>query len=93
MLIRKSRLLFLLIIVTLFSMPVSDWSGDRPGQAAYSAIASERSVDDMTVEELAEEYRALRKRKGHFSGGEWDDDMDRWGGRMHSGGACSWVLR
>jgi hypothetical protein len=82
--IRKSRLLFMLIIITLFSIPVSDWSGDRHGRKACSAVASEKGVDDMTVEELAEDYRALRRKKGHFGGGDWDDDLDRWGGRMHS---------
>lgn len=36
-----------------------------------------------TLESMAAEYRELRKVKGHFGGGEWRDDVDRWAGRKH----------
>lgn len=32
---------------------------------------------------LASEYRVLRAQRGHFSGGEWHADVDRFGGRKH----------
>lgn len=35
------------------------------------------------LDELGSEFRALRVRQGHFSGGRWDDALDRWGGRKH----------
>ena len=36
-----------------------------------------------SLEDLAAEFRALRTQRGHFSGGEWNDAVDRWGGRKH----------
>lgn len=33
--------------------------------------------------ELGAEFRVLRQQPGHFSGGAWSDDVDRWGGRKH----------
>jgi len=48
------------------------------------AIASEKGSVEKSTAELSEEYRVLRNRKGHYNGGVWDDDLDRWGGRMHS---------
>lgn len=35
------------------------------------------------LEDRAAEFRALRAQRGHFSGGEWNDAVDRWGGRKH----------
>ncbi len=36
------------------------------------------------IEELGRELGELRATKGHFGGGtEWNDDVDRWGGRKH----------
>lgn len=37
----------------------------------------------ISVEEVAAEFRALRKIRGHFDGGEWQDEADRWMGRKH----------
>ncbi|MHC9543010.1 MAG: hypothetical protein AB9903_26160 [Vulcanimicrobiota bacterium] len=48
------------------------------------ALASEQGGREKSTAELAEEYRALRNKKGHYNGGVWDDDLDHWGGRMHS---------
>lgn len=33
--------------------------------------------------DLGAEFRVLRQQAGHFSGGTWNDDVDRWGGRKH----------
>ena len=35
------------------------------------------------VPSLAAEFRAIRVQQGHFSGGEWNDAVDRFGGRKH----------
>jgi hypothetical protein len=35
------------------------------------------------VADLAVEFRALRMQSGHFSGGTWNDAVDRFGGRKH----------
>jgi hypothetical protein len=35
------------------------------------------------LDDVAAEFRALRAQRGHFSGGEWNDTLDRWGGRKH----------
>lgn len=32
---------------------------------------------------VAAEFRQLRARRGHFSGGEWNNALDKWGGRKH----------
>jgi len=36
-----------------------------------------------SIEDLAAEYRRLRLVKGHFEGGTWNDDVDKWMGRKH----------
>jgi hypothetical protein len=33
--------------------------------------------------DLADEFRRLRQRRGHFEGGAWNDELDRWQGRKH----------
>ena len=35
------------------------------------------------LDELGAEFRTLRARQGHFSGGQWGDALDKWGGRKH----------
>jgi hypothetical protein len=70
----------------------SDWdrictatqSRDMKASTASPALASEQGGREKSTAELGEEYRILRNRKGHYNGGVWDDDLDRWGGRMHS---------
>lgn len=34
-----------------------------------------------SLAELGAEFRALRAQPGHFSGGTWNDAVDKWGGR------------
>jgi hypothetical protein len=36
-----------------------------------------------TLEDIAAEFRSLRTIKGHFEGGTWNDDLDKWMGRKH----------
>jgi hypothetical protein len=35
------------------------------------------------IEQMAAEFRSLRVIPGHFTGGLWKDDVDRWMGRKH----------
>jgi hypothetical protein len=35
------------------------------------------------IEDIAAEFRSLRTMKGHFEGGTWNDDLDKWMGRKH----------
>ncbi|MBP6012629.1 MAG: hypothetical protein KBA31_10410 [Alphaproteobacteria bacterium] len=45
------------------------------------SLAAPLASAGLTVERLATEYQALRKQRGHFSGGELNDAVDRAGGR------------
>jgi len=36
-----------------------------------------------SVQDIAAEFRNLRTIKGHFEGGTWKDDVDKWMGRKH----------
>jgi len=35
------------------------------------------------LEDIAAEFRGLRSTKGHFEGGTWNADLDKWMGRKH----------
>jgi hypothetical protein len=37
-----------------------------------------------SIQEKAAEFRSLRAIQGHFDGGEWNDDVDRWMGKKHA---------
>ena len=36
------------------------------------------------IREQADEFKRLREIEGHFSGGDWDDEVDQWMGRKHA---------
>jgi hypothetical protein len=46
-------------------------------------IVENQSQNPYSIEQMAAEFRSLRARAGHFSGGLWNDDVDRWMGRKH----------
>lgn len=46
-------------------------------------IATACAAAPESLTGLAAEYRTLRLQSGHFSGGEWNDAVDRFGGRKH----------
>jgi len=48
--------------------------------ARSSEVCKEKGKD---IARLAREFRELRLVGGHFSGGAWNDDTDRWGGKLH----------
>lgn len=43
----------------------------------------EDPLANVPFPELVIEFRELRKTKGHFDGGPWRNDVDRWMGRKH----------
>jgi hypothetical protein len=49
--------------------------------AAAFAACAQAAPDDTAA--LAREWRSLRAQRGHFDGGRWSDDLDRWQGRKH----------
>ncbi|MCE9523877.1 MAG: hypothetical protein K8S25_15780 [Alphaproteobacteria bacterium] len=56
--------------------------------AAGINAAPQRAVAGATdehpaIEDLAAEFRALRVQRGHFSGGDWNDALDKFDGRKH----------
>lgn len=53
------------------------WCGGCAGAAGPAAAAPPAEGD------AAQSFRALRKLRGHFDGGTWSDDLDRWQGRKH----------
>jgi hypothetical protein len=70
-----------LIILALFSVI----AGADPGTAnkSIAATAGNNSLAKATLEDLATEFRRLRKIQGHFEGGRWNDEVDKWMGRKH----------
>ena len=53
------------------------------GCAGRASAPGDPAETRDAVEELAAEFRSLRTIKGHFDGGTWDDDLDKWMGRKH----------
>jgi len=43
----------------------------------------EDRLDPAPLEQLAADFRRLRTVPGHFGGGKWNDDVDRWMGTKH----------
>ena len=54
---------------------------DAPGDAVDAAKGAAPSRDP--IEDIAAEFRGLRSVQGHFDGGDWNDDVDKWMGRKH----------
>ncbi|MFB2967631.1 hypothetical protein ACE1CD_01535 [Aerosakkonema sp. BLCC-F183] len=48
---------------------------------SWIAAANSSDTNTCNLEELSVEYRNLRTIPGHFGGGSWSDDADRWNGR------------
>lgn len=39
--------------------------------------------EDMSLMQLSTEYKKIRKVRGHFNGGEWNNEVDQWQGYKH----------
>ena len=46
-------------------------------------VTEDTDFKNVPIEEIASEFRKIRKIKGHFDGGEWKDEVDKWMDRKH----------
>ena len=77
---RISLSLFLCILFAgCFGGPQSDKSVFTEGS---DNEVRAKAVDKKTIS-LANEYKNLRKQPSHWKGGQWNDAVDSFGGRMH----------
>ncbi|NIO72284.1 MAG: hypothetical protein GTN71_25495 [Anaerolineae bacterium] len=72
------KLLMLIMLFLLAGCAVRD---SAPGSPTETAEYDDLVMDP--IEDVAAEFRNLRKTKGHFEGGTWNDDVDKWMGRKH----------
>jgi hypothetical protein len=56
-----------------------------PGAAIDEPVKTPKDTgfSNVPIDTIAAEFREIRKIKGHFGGGQWNDNVDRWGGRKH----------
>ena len=72
------KLLMLIVLLLLAGCAVGDTASGNPTETV--------EYDDLVtdpIEGVAAEFRNLRKTQGHFEGGTWNDDVDKWMGRKH----------
>lgn len=70
-------------LVVLILLLLAGCVGHAGAPADTVEATTVSGLDSVTVEELAAEFRSLRAIAGHFAGGQWNDDIDRWMGRKH----------
>lgn len=46
-------------------------------------VVTDAHFNEDPIEDVAREFRRLRAIEGHFEGGSWNDDVDKWMGRKH----------
>ena len=46
-------------------------------------IPRDKKLINVPIEKIAAEFKKIRKVKGHFHGGKWNDEVDKWMGRKH----------
>lgn len=68
--------IFFLIAALLFISHIIP-AGGVTGEPSMDTLKS----SDMKT--LSKEFHRLRNIKGHFQGGQWNDDVDRWNGLKH----------
>jgi hypothetical protein len=71
----------LLMLIMLFLMAGCAARDNAPGSPIETVEHDDLAMD--SIEDIAAEFRNLRETKGHFEGGTWDDDVDKWMGRKH----------
>jgi hypothetical protein len=73
----KAFVLAIALMITLGGCCGHPSAAGDPGKTVDDDPATDSLVD------IAAEFRSLRTIKGHFEGGTWDDDLDKWMGRKH----------
>ena len=54
-----------------------------PASTGCIPVKKEEGFKNISTEKIAAAFRKIRKINGHFHGGEWNDDVDKWMGRKH----------
>ena len=70
------------MILSLFLLAACVGRGGTPDDDIVEP-ATPVDLGEAPIEEIAAELARLRTTKGHFEGGTWNDDVDRWMGRKH----------
>ena len=83
---RLATMLLLALLSFASPWPTLATPSPLPGPAlpSPSVPSSPSPQADAALRAKAAEYRALRLVKGHFSGGPWNDAVDKWGGPKHA---------
>jgi hypothetical protein len=68
-------------ILVLFFLAGCTGSTGAAGDLVETVKAQSLTV--TSIQGVADEFRGLRAIKGHFEGGAWNDDLDKWMGRKH----------
>ena len=71
----KLRVIFALLILAGCAQT------GAPGDSTQTSTDASLPLD--AIQKIADEFKNLRVVKGHFDGGEWNDDVDQWMGRKH----------
>jgi hypothetical protein len=70
-------------LVFLMGLSLVGWACPSAPHSSPAAAEKDNSLSAIPLDQLAVEFRRLRKMRGHFDGGPWNDDVDRWMGRKH----------
>jgi hypothetical protein len=76
--INLTRIYFIFIGLLFIVSTAPDMAGSDSGRDT-----KETGFAHVPVEAIASEFRKVRKIKGHFDGGAWNDAVDHWMGRKH----------
>jgi hypothetical protein len=71
-----------LLTLIYFLLSISFFSLETPTN--HTVAASDEVIPSIEkLRQIAEAFKTLRTIRGHFDGGTWNDDVDRWMGRKH----------
>jgi hypothetical protein len=59
------------------------WPGFSAAGNQPVAATQKSRLSKAHLEQMADQFRSLRRIPGHFEGGTWNDDVDQWMGRKH----------
>ena len=68
-------------VVTVLTLIIYADPGTAGGGSA--GAAEDTALVNLPVEEIIDEFKKVRGIKGHFDGGAWNDEVDKWMGRKH----------
>jgi hypothetical protein len=51
---------------------------------AYLTFQQSMSLSEQQLHNFSQDFKSLRNKKGHWEGGEYNDDVDQFGGRKHT---------